>query len=390
MRRSDERIMVTHSGSLPRSQDLARLYGARSRGEDVSETELEELGRQAQHASVRRQLAVGVDIGNDGEARRESYFTFVQNRLSGFGGSWERPPTADADRYPLYARAYRRFIGAIEGVTNITGVPMAVGPVRHVTSRPIEDECAQLRACLDGATEGAFTEAFMTAPSPGIVVAAMKNAHYASDMEYLAAVGAAMRVEYETIVDNGFVLQLDCPDLALERHRTYKDRSLSEFLAFASSVVRTINEAIENIPRDRVRMHVCWGNYEGPHDCDLELEAIVPVLREADVGGFVLPFANPRHAHEHKVLSDWKPDDDQIVVAGVIDTQTNYVEHPEGVADRLVRIAESLGDPTRVLAGTDCGFESAAGGGRVADDVVWAKLSALSDGARIASTRLFG
>jgi 5-methyltetrahydropteroyltriglutamate--homocysteine methyltransferase len=197
-----------------------------------------------------------------------------------------------------------------------------------------------------------------------------------------------LQVEYEAIVRHGYVLQIDAPDLALERHVTYQDRPLSEFLTFAERVVDTINAALTNIPADRVRMHVCWGNYEGPHDCDVDLKDILPAIRRARVGGFVLPFANPRHAHEHRCLSDLDLSDDQIVVAGVIDPLTNFVEHPEVIADRIEQVARSVGDPTRVLAGTDCGFDTSAGRGRVATDVVWAKLRALAEGAQIASGRL--
>ena len=228
----------------------------------------------------------------------------------------------------------------------------------------------------------------MTAPSPGIIAAAMKNEYYDTEEAYLAALAAALRIEYETIVANGFLLQLDCPDLALERHLSYNERPLSDFLGFVERVVDTINRAIANIPRDRVRLHVCWGNYEGPHDCDVPLEEILPLLEKANVGGFVLPFANPRHQHEWRVLQKFPLADDQIIVAGVIDDLTGFVEHPEVVADRLENVARAVGDPRRVMAGTDCGFDTSAGMGRVTEDVVWAKLKAMADGARIASRRL--
>ena len=206
---------------------------------------------------------------------------------------------------------------------------------------------------------------------------------------YLAALADALRVEYEAIVGHGFLLQLDCPDLALERHITYQDRPLGEFLGFVERVVAAINRALVNVPRERVRMHVCWGNYEGPHDQDVPLADILPIIRQAHVGGFVFPFANPRHAHEYRCFAGDVLDDDQILVAGVIDTLTNFVEHPEVVAERIERVAAAVGDPRRVLAGTDCGFDTSAGMGRVAEDVVWAKLRALADGARLASERLF-
>ena len=217
----------------------------------------------------------------------------------------------------------------------------------------------------------------------------MANAWYDTEHAYLAALGEALRVEYEAIVQAGFLLQIDAPDLALERHVSYQDRPLADFIAFAELVVATINTALTNVPRDRVRMHVCWGNYEAPHDCDVELREILPAIKQARVGGFVLPFANPRHAHEHRCLAELPLDADQVIVAGVIDPLTNFVEHPEVVADRIEAVARAVGDPTRVQAGTDCGFDTSAGRGRVADDVVWAKLTALRDGARIASRRLF-
>src|SRR5258708_31096093 len=240
---------------------------------------------------------------------------------------------------------------------------------------------------LDAA--GKAAPALLVPPSAGIVAAAVLNEHYASEEAYLAALAAALKVEYDAIVGHGFLLQLDCPDLALERHVSYMDRPLGDFLGFVERVVAAINAALVDVPRERVRMHVCWGNYEAPHDCDVPLAEIWPVLRQAKVGGFVLPFANPRHAHEVGCLEIAPLADDQLLVVGVIDSLTNFVEHPEVVAERIERAAQAVGDPHRVIAGTDCGFDTSAGMGRVAEDVVWAKLKALSDGARLASERLF-
>jgi 5-methyltetrahydropteroyltriglutamate--homocysteine methyltransferase len=234
-----------------------------------------------------------------------------------------------------------------------------------------------------------FVEPFMSAPSPGILATAVRNEHYDSMESYLAALGRALQVEYEAIVRSGLLLQIDAPDLALERHITWKDKPTAEFVAFVEQVVATINRALVNVPRDRVRLHVCWGNSESPHDCDVPLDDILPALQQADVGGFVLPFANPRHAHEFRCFAKHPLADDLVLVAGVIDSLTNFVEHPEVVADRIERVAAVIGDPTRVLAGTDCGFDTSAGWGRVAEDVVWAKLASLRDGARLASERLF-
>jgi len=371
MLKSDGRILTTHTGSLPRPDALTSLYVRRSRGEAMDEAELDTLGKSAMAEVVRKQLAAGIDVGNNGEQQREAFFLYVQRRMSGFGGGWTRRTMADITRYPGYAASVGVDDTGRPVVSNRGRLPQAVGEVRYLDRALIEAECADFRAALDGAG-GGFSELFMTAPSPGIIASALANAWYDTEDAYLAALGEALRVEYETIVRAGFLLQIDAPDLALERHVSYQDRPLAEFVAFTKRVVATINAALANVPRDRVRMHVCWGNYEAPHDCDVELREILPAIRQAHVGGFVLPFANPRHAHEYRCLAELPLDDGQVIVAGVIDPLTNFVEHPE------------------VLAGTDCGFDTSAGRGRVADDVVWAKLRAMRDGARIASHRLFG
>lgn len=387
MRMSEDRILTTHAGSLPRPLELVSLYGRRAQGGAVDAAELERAGRAALRQIVPKQAAAGIDIGNNGEQQREGFFLYVQHRLSGFGGSWTRRARGDVARYPDYARMMEAQQAGRIAVSNFLP-PKAVGEVQYLDAGLVEAECADFREALDAAGDP-FVEPFMTAPSPGIVAAAMKNEHYDTEEAYLSALADALKVEYETIVRHGYLLQLDCPDLALERHIGFQDRPLADFLAFVEAVVASINRALENVPRDRVRMHVCWGNYEGPHDLDVPLEEILPIIRQARVGGFVFPFANPRHAHEYKVLEKRPLDDDQILVAGVIDTLTNFVEHPEVVADRIERVAHAVGDPRRVIAGTDCGFDTSAGMGRVAEDVVWAKLRAMRDGARIATERLF-
>jgi len=388
MLKSDGRILTTHTGSLPRPAALTELYVRRSQGEVVDAAALDALGKAALAEVVRKQLAAGIDIGNNGEQQREAFFLYVQRRMSGFGGGWTRRPMADIVRYPGFAAAVGVDDTGKRVVSNRGRLPQAVGEVRYLDRALVEAECADFRAALDAAG-GGFAEPFMTAPSPGIIAAALANAWYDTEDAYLAALGEALRVEYETIVRAGFLLQIDAPDLALERHVSYQDRPLGDFVAFAERVVATINAALVNVPRDRVRMHVCWGNYEAPHDCDVELREILPTIRRARVGGFVLPFANPRHAHEYRCLAELRLEQDQVIVAGVIDPLTNFVEHPEVVADRIEAVARTIGDPSRVIGGTDCGFDTSAGRGRVADDVVWAKLSALRDGARIASQRLF-
>jgi 5-methyltetrahydropteroyltriglutamate--homocysteine methyltransferase len=386
MRWSDERILTTHTGSLPRPPELTRLYVRRARGEGIDPAEIEREGKAALQRILAKQQEAGIDVGNNGEQQREAFFLYVRHRMSGFGGNWRRWPRGDVERYPEFKKLMEQFLAGKEAVGNYNP-PKAVGEVRYLDRNAVEGECADFQAALDAAGRP-FVEPFLTAPSPGIVAAAMKNEFYDSEEAYLEALGQALRIEYEAIVRHGFLLQLDCPDLALERHLTYQDRPLAEFLGFVERVVAAINKAIDGIPRERVRLHVCWGNYEGPHDRDVPLAEILPILKHARVGGFVLPFANPRHAHEYHVLGKVPLDDDQVIVAGVVDSLTNFVEHPEIVAERLDNVARVVGDARRVLAGTDCGFDTSAGMGRVADDVVWAKLRAMRQGADIASQRL--
>jgi 5-methyltetrahydropteroyltriglutamate--homocysteine methyltransferase len=388
MQHSTTRILTTHTGSLPRPRELTRLYALRARGEAVDAAEVDRAGRDAVRAVVAKQHGAGIDVGNNGEQPRDSFFLYLKARLSGLGGSWERPSRADVDRYPDFKRMWIEQHASRTQVSALGGLPKAIGEVRYLDARAIEDECRDFKAVL-AENPAVFVEPFMSAPSPGILATAVRNEHYDSMESYLAALGRALQVEYEAIVRSGLLLQIDAPDLALERHITWKDKPTAEFVAFVEQVVATINRALVNVPRDRVRLHVCWGNSESPHDCDVPLDDILPALQQADVGGFVLPFANPRHAHEFKCFAKHPLADDQVLVAGVIDSLTNFVEHPEVVADRIERVAAVVGDPTRVLAGTDCGFDTSAGWGRVAEDVVWAKLASLRDGARLASERLF-
>jgi 5-methyltetrahydropteroyltriglutamate--homocysteine methyltransferase len=383
-----DRILTTHTGSLPRPADLTALYVRRSRGEEIDPSVLDSVGKRAVREVVAKQIAAGVDVGNNGEQQREAFFLYVRHRMSGFGGGWTRKVFADVSHYPAFSAWKAAHDAVNESISNTGGVPEAIGEVRYLDRALVDGECKDFRAALD-ASQGGFAEPFMTAPSPGIIAAAMRNAWYDTEDAYLDALGRALQVEYETIVSHGFVLQIDAPDLAMERHLSYQDRPLGDFVDFVERVVATINRALANIPRDRVRLHACWGNYEGPHDCDVALPEILPAIRQAKVGGFVLPFANPRHAHEYRCLKELPLDDGQVIVAGVIDPLTNFVEHPEVVADRIEQVARVVGDPSRVLAGTDCGFDTSAGRGRVADDVVWAKLAAMAEGARIASKRLF-
>lgn len=387
MKRSENRILTTHAGSLPRPPELVDLFVRRARGEEVAPEKLDRAIDAATRWVVPKQLAAGVDILNNGEQPRESFFLYVQRRLSGFSPGGSRRGPRDVERYPKFLELRQRFMNAKASVSSFD-VPKVVAPVTYADPAAVERECVDFHRVLDSAGANA-TEAFVTAPSPGIIAAAVPNEYYGSQRAYVDALAEALRVEYETIVAQGFLLQIDAPDLALERHVSFAERPLADFVAFVETVVAAINRSLRNIPRDSVRLHACWGNYEGPHDLDVPLREILPKLLEARVGGIVLPFANPRHAHEYRLLANGGLGEGRVVVAGVIDTTTNYVEHPEVVADRIERIAKAVGDPHRVIAGTDCGFDTSAGMGRVAEDVVWAKLAALAEGARIASARLF-
>ena len=385
MERSERRILTTHAGSLPRPRPLTEMLVRQSRRQDVDAGALAAAVREATRHVVAKQIQAGIDVGNDGEQGRESFFTYVQHRMTGFGGSGQRPVMRDIVHYPTFvALRAPQFAGTM---VNLLAPPQAVADVRYADRAPLERACAEYRAALADAA-GGFVESFVTAPSPGIVAAAMTNAHYPCLEDYVRAVGAALRTEYEYIVSQGFVLQIDAPDLAMERHTSFADRPLAEFLAFVDMTIAVIADALRAVPRDRVRLHVCWGNYEAPHCFDVPLDDILPRLYAAPVGALVLSMANPRHAHEHRCLARHPLPADMLLVAGVIDPTTNYVEHPEVVADRIEIAARAVGDPRRVIAGTDCGFEVAAGLGEVAEEVVWEKLRALRAGADLATRRL--
>jgi 5-methyltetrahydropteroyltriglutamate--homocysteine methyltransferase len=384
---STHHILTSHAGSLPRPARLVELYARRAQGETIDEAELEREAIAATHWVVDQQHKAGIDIPSDGEQVREAFFLYVQRRMSGFGGSWERPGGRELAAYPEFAEARRQAMAAKVAVSNFAP-PTAIGPVRYTSPEANAAEISTFKDALSQ-HEGAFADAFMTAPSPGIVAMAMRNAYYDTFDEYLTALADALRVEYEAAIEAGLILQIDAPDLALERHISFAEQPVSEFVDFVRKVVAQINRVLENIPRDRVRLHVCWGNYESPHDQDVPLRDIAEAILEADVGAFMMPFANPRHQHEIKVFRDIPLASDQSLLVGVVDTQTNFVEHPEVIFDRLEQAAEAIGDPARVMAGTDCGFDTSAGMGRLTSDVVWAKLRAMRAGADLAAKRLF-
>ena len=373
------RILTTHAGSLPRPRELAELHGRRSRGEPVDAEELQRAVADATAAVIAAQVDAGIDIGNDGEQARESFFTYVQHRMTGFGDVSGRALMRDLADHPdfmeLALPRYERM------KVNLMSAPAAIDAVSYRDTGEMEAECALVAAAP-------FVQTFMTAASPGIVVSAMENRHYATREEYVAAVADALRTEYAYITAQGLLLQIDAPDLAMERHTLFADRPLAEFLAWVELVIANINRSLDGIDPEKVRLHVCWGNYEGPHTLDVPLTEILGRLYDARVGALVSSMANARHAHESRCFASESLPASMKLVAGVIDTTSNYVEHPEVVADRLERIANAVGDPTRIIAGTDCGFDTSAGIGDVAPSLVWEKLRALRAGADLAATRL--
>ena len=381
MKRSETRILTTHTGSLPRPEGLVAMLGSLSQGEAADEEDLYAASRDATAGVVAAQMDAGVDVINNGEQSRVSFSTYVTQRMSGFGGSWTRRGHRDQNEFPGLARP--------RVVQLMRDVPTCVGPLSYERLDLVERECREFLDAV-GSADGQPEDLFMTAASPGIVALTLANRYYDSHEAYVFALAEELRKEYEVIVANGLTLQLDCPDLAMERHISYQDEPLSAFRDVVALHIRAINRALANIPRDRVRLHVCWGNSEGPHQYDVPLEDIVDLLYEADVGALVMEMANPRHAHEHRVYRDLPMPEGMLLVAGVIDTKTNYVEHPRLVADRLHQaVAAAGGDPTRVLAGTDCGFDTSAGSNRVEAGIVWLKLRAMREGADIASRELF-
>ncbi len=388
MKHSIDRILTTHAGSLPRPLSLTHLLASKFSGKPVDEAALATEIERTTHDTIWKQIQSGLDVINNGEMGRESFFSYIQHRMTGFGGTSTRPIMGDITRYPGALERRRQAMGTSERV-DLLRAPKAIGEIQYTNPDPIEAECRQLKRLLNE-IKGNYAEAFVSSPSPGIIAAAMQNEHYDNLEQYVDALGAALRTEYKAIADSGFILQIDAPDLALERHTLFQEKPLSEFLAFVRIVVGAINRALAGIPRDQVRLHVCWGNYEGPHDLDVPLEDIWPDISQINAGAMLLSMANPRHAHEYRLFTDPAFLGDRFLVSGVIETTTNYVEHPEVVADRIERIVEAVGDPTRIMAGTDCGFETAAGSKMVVPDVVWAKLKSLSEGAAIASKRLFG
>lgn len=386
MRRSETRILTTHVGSLPRNPILTDLLLRQERGEVVDLGELERQGEAAVRYVVQKQLEAGIDIGNDGEQPRVGFQTYVPQRMRGFGGESRRPIPQDMREFPGFAKMLQS-----RGImrAKVFNAPQAVAAVQYEDLSEVQRECSLFRRVTERLPRQ-FTECFMTAAAPGIIATTMLNAYYESHERYVFALAEEMRKEYEYIHAQGFILQLDAPDLAMERTFLFQEKSLREFQEIVEMHVAALNTAIRHIPPDRVRLHVCWGNYDGPHTHDVPLEAILPLLYQAKVGALSLEMANPRHQHEYRVFKQYPLPDSLVLIPGVIDSTVNYVEHPEVVADRICQVVEAVGDRSRVIAGTDCGFGTFAGWEMVAEDVVWAKLRACSEGARIATQRLWG
>ncbi|MBI3991950.1 MAG: cobalamin-independent methionine synthase II family protein [Candidatus Lambdaproteobacteria bacterium] len=382
---STERILTTHTGSLPRAPELVELLLAQEQGRPVDAAELSRLMEAGIERVVTRQIEAGIDIGNDGEQPRVGFQTYVPQRMSGFGGTSNRGAFSDMTRFPGYAAILQ---GRANRRARIATAPQALSAVRYEDFSGIQAECAGFAAALRR-HPGGFAEPFMTSASPGIVTTTMLNAHYDSHEAYVMAVAREMRKEWEHIVAQGHLLQIDAPDLALERHWFCQDEPLATFQAMVELHIEAINVALENIPPERARLHVCWGNYDGPHVDDVALADVLGLITRARVGALSVPFANPRHAHEMDVLRRMPLPGGMLLIPGVIDSTTNYVEHPELVAQRIAKAVEMVGDRERIIAGVDCGFSTFAGANVVAEDVVWEKLRTLRAGADIASSRLW-
>ena len=375
------KIEVTHVGSLPRGEELTRLLLAKDHGKDYDANLFNHTVEAAIADAVEKQVAAGVTIVSDGELGKVGYSTYITERLEGFGGGHiPRKPALDLAPFPELVRKLSGIMGKQEFVR-----AACVAPVKLKTMEPVQTDIRRFRAALDAHGQG--VRGFLNSASPGLVTAFQPNQHYKTHEAYLTDLVDAMRPEYEAIVEAGFDLQLDCPDLAMSRHTGYQDLSDKEFLAVAEANVEAMNAATVGIDPARLRMHICWGNYEGPHDFDVPLETVLATVLNARPSTILFEAANPRHEHEWVVWKNAKLPGDKILAPGLVDTCSNYVEHPELIAQRLERFLTIVG-PDRVIASTDCGFGTFAGYGKIDPGVAWKKLGVLSEGARLAASRL--
>ncbi|MEM6896995.1 MAG: cobalamin-independent methionine synthase II family protein [Pseudomonadota bacterium] len=373
-------IKTTHVGSLPRTQKVVDFIFAREREEPFDPKAFETTMTEACAETVRRQVEAGIDVVSDGETSKISYATYVKDRYTGFAGDSPRNAPADLKLFPGFLKRL-----ADDGGTPTYARPMCVGEVTSKGQGELETDIANLKAAM--AAHGA-AEGFMNAASPGVISLFLQNDYYPTREAYLGALAEAMREEYRTIVESGLYLQLDCPDLALSRHMLFADLSDDEFLKIAGLHVEALNHALEGIDPARVRVHICWGNYEGPHVCDIDMAKVFSTFMSVNAAQLLFETSNPRHAHEWTVFRDRAGEipEDKVLVPGVVDSTTNFVEHPELVAERLTKFTAIVGSD-RVVAGSDCGFGTFAGFGAVDPDIAYAKLGALSEGAKLASAR---
>ena len=383
---SRDRILTTHVGSLPRNAVLTDLLIRREAGEAIPPATMAAEMDRAVKSVVEAQLAAGIDIGNDGEQQRVGFQTYMPTRMAGFGGQSKRKVGKDFQEVP---ELVEQFLHRFPKRAKISNAPQAIAEVRYLSTKDIEDEIARFGRGASVVKPG-FAEMFMTAPSPGIVATTMMNAYYASHDAYLMALARELKPEYQAIHAAGLVLQIDAPDLAMERTMTFQDQSDVEFVETCELHMAAINKALEGIPRERVRLHCCWGNWEGPHIHDIALAPILPVLYQANVGALTIEMANPRHQHEYETLRANPLPKDWLLIPGIIDTTTNFVEHPQVVARRIKEAVATVGERERVIASTDCGFGTFAGREWVAASVVWKKLRSLREGADLASAELWG
>ncbi len=380
MKTSKDRILTTHVGSLPRSKAVTDGVFAKENGELEDEEELLGVIRVAVDEVVRQQIEAGVDVVSDGEMSKISYATYIKDRISGFSGDSPRKPPADLEEFPGFLERQ-----AQSGGTPTYRRPQCTGEIAVKNLQPLTEDLENLARAV---TTHKPVEAFMNAASPGVIALFQPNQYYSGHEAYLEALAEAMRIEYESIVEAGFLLQLDSPDLGLGRHMMFKDNDDAEYTKLANIHVEALNHSLRNVPADRVRLHICWGNYEGPHHKDAPMNLVLPVALRAKPQALLFESSNPRHAHEWTVFRDTRIPADKVLIPGVIDSTTNFIEHPELVVERICKFADIVGRE-RVLAGTDCGFSTFAGFGAVDEKIVYAKLASLAEGARIASGKLW-
>jgi 5-methyltetrahydropteroyltriglutamate--homocysteine methyltransferase len=378
MQRSQERILTTHTGSLPRPQHLIDLVYANEAGQ-ADQAELDALIAESVAAAVAKQAEVGIDVVSDGEMSKIAFNAYAKNRLTGFGGTWQRRVPADVLEHPDLAERMAAT------ASRVAVWPMCIGPVEYIGAQAVAVDVANFCNALRAAHTA---DAFLTAASPGAIAVVLGEGYYPSYAAYVQAIGEAMQAEYRAVVDAGFVLQLDAPDLAMERNLKFTDGSLDDFRRVVEMHIDVLNAAIAGLPKEQLRLHVCWGNYAGTHHRDVPLKELLHLFLKANVGALSIEASNPRHEHEWRLFEDVKLPADMVLIPGVIDSCSNYVEHPELVAERIVRVAKLVGREN-LIAGTDCGFATFARGGVVAPSVTWRKLASLSEGAAIATRALW-